>query len=89
MPVILECNAWTLPQERYNTKWVKEKNVGIVLRNFGEIVGGVKHLLEPGKLSEFRANVAALENRAIFEIPAIFQKILNNGRDDEKSELPD
>jgi len=76
LPVILECNAWTLPQERYNTEWVREKRVGIVLRNFREIVGGVKQLLEPATLAEFRRNVAALENRAIFEVPEIFAKLL-------------
>jgi Glycosyltransferase family 28 C-terminal domain len=76
LPVILECNAWTLPQERYNTEWVTEKRVGIVLRNFREIVGGVKELLEPATLAEFRGNVAALENRAIFEVPEIFAKLL-------------
>ena len=76
LPVILECNAWTLPQERYNTEWVKEKNVGIVLKNFEDIVAGVRQLLEPGKLAQFRANVAALDNRAIFEIPEIFAKLL-------------
>ena len=76
LPVILECNAWTLPQERYNTEWVREKRVGIVLRNFREIVGGVKQLLEPATLGEFRRNVAALENRAIFEVPEIFAKLL-------------
>jgi len=76
LPVILECNAWTLPQERYNTEWVKEKRVGIVLPNFREITGGVKQLLEPATLAEFRRNVAALENRAIFEVPEIFAKLL-------------
>jgi 1,2-diacylglycerol 3-beta-galactosyltransferase len=76
LPVILECNAWTLPQERYNTEWVKEKRVGIVLRNFGEIVAGVKQMLELGMLAEFRRNVSALENRAIFEVPEIFAKLL-------------
>src|SRR5258706_328098 len=76
LPVILECNAWTLPQERYNTEWVREKRVGIVLRNFRQIVGGVKQLLEPAMLAEFRRNVAALENRAIFEVPEIFAKLL-------------
>jgi UDP-N-acetylglucosamine:LPS N-acetylglucosamine transferase len=76
LPVILECNAWTLPQERYNTEWVKEKRVGIVLRNFREIVSGVKQLLEPATLAEFRQNVAALENCAIFEVPEIFAKLL-------------
>jgi 1,2-diacylglycerol 3-beta-galactosyltransferase len=76
LPVILECNAWTLPQERYNTEWVKEKRVGIVLKNFREIVSGVKQLLEPGTLAEFRSNVSALDNRAIFEIPEIFARLL-------------
>jgi UDP-N-acetylglucosamine:LPS N-acetylglucosamine transferase len=76
LPVILECNAWTLPQERYNTEWVKEKRVGIVLPNFREITGGVNQLLEPATLAEFRRNVGALENRAIFEVPEILAKLL-------------
>lgn len=83
LPVILECNAWTLPQERYNTEWVKEKRVGIVLHDFREIASGVKQLLESGKLEEFRANTASLNNRAIFEIPEIFAKLL-----DEQSHCP-
>jgi len=76
LPVILECNTWTLPQERYNTEWVKEKGVGIVLRNFREIVGGVRQMLEPATLTEFRKNVAVLENRAAFEVPEIFAKLM-------------
>jgi UDP-N-acetylglucosamine:LPS N-acetylglucosamine transferase len=76
LPVILECNAWTLPQERYNTEWVKEKRVGIVLQNFREIVSGVRQLLQAGKLAEYRANTQALNNQAIFEIPEIFAKLL-------------
>jgi len=81
LPVILECNAWTLPQERFNAEWVKENRVGIVLRNFGEIVPGVKQLLEPGTLAEFRRNVAGLNNRAIFEIPEIFAQLLGEEAD--------
>lgn len=77
LPVILECNAWTMPQERYNTEWVKEKRVGIVLGDFDEIVSGVKRLLEPGTLAEFRTNAAGLKNRAVYEIPEIFAKLLN------------
>ena len=76
LPVVLECNAWTLPQERYNTEWVKEKRVGIVLRNFREIVGGVRRMLEPATLAEFRKNVGVLENRAVFEVPEIFAKLM-------------
>ena len=55
---------------------MKEKNVGIVLKSFKDVVGGVKRMLEPAKLEEFRKNVAAQNNRAIFEIPDIFAKLL-------------
>ena len=76
LPVLIECNAWTLPQERYNTEWVEEKRVGIVLGSFREVVEGVERMLERTNLEEFRRNVAALDNRAIFEIPEILAKLL-------------
>jgi 1,2-diacylglycerol 3-beta-galactosyltransferase len=76
LPVVLECNAWTMPQERYNTEWVKENRVGIILSSFDEIVPGVKRLLEPATLAEFRRNVAALNNQAVFEIPEILAQLL-------------
>jgi hypothetical protein len=76
LPVLIECNSWTLPQERYNAEWVTEKRVGIVLPSFKEIVEGVRQMLEPARLAEFRRNVAALDNRAIFEIPEILAKLL-------------
>jgi len=77
LPVIVECNAWTMPQERYNTEWVKEKRVGIILPNFKEIVAGVNQLLAPATFSEFHQNVSALNNQAIFEIPEILSKLLD------------
>jgi hypothetical protein len=76
LPVLIECNAWTLPQERYNAEWVIEKRVGIVLQSFREVVKGVRQMLEPTTLAEFRKNIAVLENRAIFEIPEILANLL-------------
>ncbi len=76
LPVILECNSWTLPQERYNAQWVREKQVGIVLDDFSQIVQGTRELIEPARLYELKRNVATLNNRAIFEIPEIFAKLL-------------
>jgi len=76
LPVLVECNAWTLPQERYNTEWVKERRVGIVLDNFTQAVEGVRQMLDPGTLTEFRKNVAAQNNQAIFEIPEILARLL-------------
>ena len=76
LPVLIECNAWTLPQERYNAEWVKEKRVGIVLKDFKDVMHGVKQMLEPATLAEFRKNAAAQENRAVFEIPEILGQLM-------------
>jgi Glycosyltransferase family 28 C-terminal domain len=76
LPVIIECNSWTLPQERYNAEWVRENQVGIVLRTFRELDQAVAEMLQPERLSCFRARVAAQRNRAVFEIPEIMEKIL-------------
>jgi 1,2-diacylglycerol 3-beta-galactosyltransferase len=77
LPVIVECNAWTLPQERYNATWVKEKGVGIALRSFrGQIVEAVGRMLDDGQRAEFVRRVAAIRNRAVFEIPDILAEIL-------------
>jgi spore coat polysaccharide biosynthesis predicted glycosyltransferase SpsG len=87
LPVLIECNSWTLPQERYNAEWVAEKRVGIVLHSFREVVSGVQRMLEPATLAELRKNVDALDNRAIFEIPEILDKLLREASDAKSSRL--
>jgi UDP-N-acetylglucosamine:LPS N-acetylglucosamine transferase len=76
LPVIVECNAWTLPQERYNAKWIVENEVGIVLPNFRHVEQAVSRLVEPTTLARYRANTARLGNRAVFEIPEVIEKLL-------------
>jgi UDP-N-acetylglucosamine:LPS N-acetylglucosamine transferase len=80
LPVIVECNAWTLPQERYNATFVCEKQVGVVLDSFATIAEAVAQLIEPSTLARYRANAAALDNRAVFEIPAILEKIFERSQ---------
>jgi UDP-N-acetylglucosamine:LPS N-acetylglucosamine transferase len=80
LPVIVECNAWTLPQERYNADWILEKEVGVVLPNFRNIGHAVGQMIEPRTLARYRTNATALENRAVFEIPAMLEKILEETR---------
>jgi 1,2-diacylglycerol 3-beta-galactosyltransferase len=80
LPVIVECNSWTLPQERYNADWVLEKEVGTVLQNFRAIEGAVAKLIQPATLAHHRANAAALNNRAVFEIPAMLEEVLQKSR---------
>ena len=76
LPVIVEQNVWTMPQERYNADWVREQGVGVVLRSFREIASGVRELLEPVKYARLREAAAAQNNRAVFEIPDILEKLL-------------
>jgi 1,2-diacylglycerol 3-beta-galactosyltransferase len=80
LPVIVERNAWTLPQERYNADWILDQEVGIVLDGFRDIEKAVARLIEPATLAHYRANAAALENCAVFEIPAMLERILEQGR---------
>jgi UDP-N-acetylglucosamine:LPS N-acetylglucosamine transferase len=77
LPVIVACNAWTLPQERYNAEWVVEKDVGVVLRSFAEIVPAVERMIEPANLARLRAHAGGLKNQAVFEIPGMLEEILD------------
>ncbi len=81
LPVIVEGNLWTLPQERYNTQWVNEQGVGKVIKNFRHIEKAFEELLEDHTLRTVRTRLAGMDNRAVFEIPPILEHIL---RENEK-----
>jgi Glycosyltransferase family 28 C-terminal domain len=76
LPVIVEKNAWTLPQERYNAVWVREKDVGLVVKNFDSVANAVKQMLDSKTFARFRCNARKMHNRALFEIPDILSRIL-------------
>jgi hypothetical protein len=75
LPVIVERNAWTLPQERYNAEWIHEQGAGIVLTNFRGIETAVEELLISGQLQAMKTRLSAMHNRAVFEIPPMLEKI--------------
>ncbi|MBV8205649.1 MAG: galactosyldiacylglycerol synthase [Acidobacteria bacterium] len=66
LPVIVNRNLWTLPQERYNAEWVEEVGAGICIRDFRSIAPAADQMVR--ELSSYRARAAALENRAVFEV---------------------
>jgi hypothetical protein len=74
LPVIVVRNAWTMPQERYNADWIEEHDAGVVLDSFSAIGSGVRAVTS--RLEHYRAGVGRIKNRAIFEIPAILDRIL-------------
>jgi Glycosyltransferase family 28 C-terminal domain/Monogalactosyldiacylglycerol (MGDG) synthase len=76
LPVIVECNGRTLPQERYNAQWVTENRLGIMLKSFRDIAAGVENLLKPVVFGEMRANASAYSNRALLEISGFLEDIL-------------
>jgi 1,2-diacylglycerol 3-beta-galactosyltransferase len=75
LPVIVERNAWTLPQERYNAEWILEQGAGIVLKNFRGIDTAVEELLAGGQLQVMKTRLSTIHNRAVFEIPPMLEKI--------------
>lgn len=75
LPVVVARNAWTMPQERYNTDWVRDNGFGLVLRSFRGIDAALPELL--AALPAYRERVAAYRNRAVFELPGILASILD------------
>jgi len=88
LPVIVERNAWTLPQERYNADWVLENEVGLVLPNFRDIDKAVALLIEPETLARYCRNATAMKNQAVFEIPVFLKKILEQDAATEPQARP-
>ncbi|PKO77246.1 MAG: galactosyldiacylglycerol synthase [Betaproteobacteria bacterium HGW-Betaproteobacteria-15] len=74
LPVIVVNNAWTMPQERYNADWVREQRLGIVMGSFRGVDSAVAQLLDG--LDAYRARVDRIQNRALFEIPDILARVL-------------
>lgn len=79
LPVIVERNAWTLPQEMYNTYWVEDQRVGKAVRNFRNIQPVVRRLLADGQLASMKVATGRVENRAVYEIPPILERLMELG----------
>jgi hypothetical protein len=74
LPVIVECNSRTLPQERYNAEWVTENGYGIVVPSFTGIAPAVQRLLESATFNKFQRKVSEYSNRVLFEVPIILEQ---------------
>lgn len=85
LPVITLRDAWTMPQERWNAEWVHEQGVGLVVRSRSRIAEATDEMIE--RLPQFRAATARLENRAVYEIPEVFESLLARG-ERERTALP-
>ena len=89
LPVIVERNVLTMVQERYNTEWIQQQQLGIVLRSFNDIGPGIERMLAPGRLAHFRARARALNNRAVFEIPDLLHGLMTHAPEKAASQSLD
>jgi len=78
LPVIVTRNAWTMPQERWNTEWIREQEIGYVLPSFRKIHSAVQMLT--AEIERLRRNVERVQNHALFEVPCILEQILQGER---------
>jgi hypothetical protein len=88
LPVIVECNTRTLPQERYNAEWVTEMGYGMVVKSFGEIASSVERLLEPSTFEDFRRKASTYSNRALSEVPLILEECFRRSANSRGEESP-
>lgn len=79
LPVLVASNAWTLPHERYNAEWIRQQGLGLVAPSYRRIARVVSELLADGNLERYRQRAAALENRAVFEVPDVLAEIASRG----------
>jgi UDP-N-acetylglucosamine:LPS N-acetylglucosamine transferase len=70
VPVVVPCDARTIPQERYNARWIEETGVGAVVPSWRGIPEAVARFAEDRAWSHaVRERVRALpENRAVWEV---------------------
>jgi processive 1,2-diacylglycerol beta-glucosyltransferase len=70
VPVVVTRNVHTIPQERFNTDFVRDRGLGTVVRHWREIPQAVRALRsDPARRAAIRARLAALPpNRAVYEV---------------------
>ncbi|MEN9417788.1 MAG: hypothetical protein RI988_1408 [Pseudomonadota bacterium] len=87
LPVVVARNAWTMPQERWNTDWIREQELGIVLSAFTQVRDGVQRLLHD--LPRLQGQVRRQRNEALFEVAALLARLLERREEGAAPPQPD
>jgi 1,2-diacylglycerol 3-beta-galactosyltransferase len=88
LPVIVERNRRTMVQELHNATWIEQQNLGIAISSFRKLPEAVKALVREGRLEQFRGNARRVNNRAVYEIPEIFNAIMRGADKTGRQDLP-
>ncbi len=78
VPVVVTRNVHTIPQERFNTDFVRDRGLGRVVAHWSEIPGAVLGLLrEPAERAAIARRLAGLPpNRAVYEVIDILARLV-------------
>ena len=86
LPVITECNWATMSQERYCAQWVEEQRVGLVIRSFKGVARAVGQMIEPATFAQMKENLEQIDNRAVFEVVDLLEKIARETLDSKAAD---
>jgi UDP-N-acetylglucosamine:LPS N-acetylglucosamine transferase len=78
IPVVTIANSWTVPQERFNARYLAEKGLGFVERRWRDLPERVHRLAgDPLERRAIMERQAALpENRAVFETLDLLEALM-------------
>jgi 1,2-diacylglycerol 3-beta-galactosyltransferase len=77
VPVVVCGDARTIPQERFNVRFVAERGLGLTVGRWGDAPAAVETLLRDGQLLDaLRARLGTLaENRALWEALGVIDSL--------------
>jgi UDP-N-acetylglucosamine:LPS N-acetylglucosamine transferase len=75
LPVVLTRNRRTMPQERFNTEWVLQQGVGLVIRRYADLPATVETLR--ARLPALLERVRAQRNEAAPEVMDLIACVLD------------
>jgi 1,2-diacylglycerol 3-beta-galactosyltransferase len=78
VPLVVPSNGHTIPQERFNARFLEENHLGVVVRHWREMPGVAAWLArEPAALGRLRAAaVAQPANRGVYEAVDVLDGLL-------------
>jgi 1,2-diacylglycerol 3-beta-galactosyltransferase len=82
LPVVVTLDARTIPQERFNARFVEQQGLGVVARSWQGMADAALELVRDGeRLDGLRRRLGRLpENQAVWELVAALGAIVADGR---------
>lgn len=74
LPVIVTRNAWTMPQERWNTDFIRDNRLGCVVPSIAGIAQAAHKVM--ANLNLYRDRVRQFDNRALFEVASLIESLI-------------